>query len=130
MPLPDWSPVFFAALTRSPNVAAAAEQAGITKQWVYKLRSEDPEFASAWADALDTGIQELEGRVWKRACDSSDKLAIFLLKAHKPAVYREQVDVKHGGTIQLEWTDVEIREPEPEDAPAPSGATGGEAVAC
>lgn len=123
-PKTDWKEVFLAALRKSPNVSAAARKAGYTRQWVYKLRQEDEEFAAAWDDALAEAMDEAEGEIYRRAVrgvvrkvfyrdqiidtvrEYSDTLLIFLAKAHRPEVYRETVRSeltgKDGGPIKHE----------------------------
>jgi hypothetical protein len=49
------------------------------------------------ADALDTGTDLLEDEVLRRALEYSDTLLIFLLKARRPAKYRERTIAEHGG---------------------------------
>ena len=39
----------------------------------------------------------LEAEAYRRAMAGSDRLMAFLLKARRPQVYRERVDVRHGG---------------------------------
>ena len=121
MALPDWAPVFLTQLECTPNVAAAARLAGITKQRVYQVRAENPEFAAAWEDALDTGVQELEGVVWQRAKDQSDTLAIFLLKSHKPARYADpQAQQQHGRLrVEVEFVDNDTDAPDQATPAAP-----------
>lgn len=120
----DWRDVFLAALRKSPNVAAAARKAGYTRQWVYKLRQEDEDFAAAWDDAIGEAMDTAEGEIYRRAVrgvvrkvfyrdqvidtvrEYSDTLLIFLAKAHRPEVYRETVRSeltgKDGGPIKYE----------------------------
>lgn len=108
-PKGDWKERFLNALRRSPNVSAAARLAGYTRQRVYQLRDEDPDFAQAWDDALGQATDRAEGELYRRAVrgvtkkvyyqdkhidtlrEYSDTLLIFLLKSHKPGVYRETV---------------------------------------
>ena len=130
----DWKTVFFENLSKSPNVSKAAKAAGYTRQWVYHLRNEDPEFAKLWDDALAQSLDTAEGEMYRRAVrgvvkkvfyqgthidtvkEYSDTLLIFLLKAHKPEVYREvtrnELTGKNGGPIThkdvTELTDDEL----------------------
>jgi hypothetical protein len=115
-PAPDlkaWRERFLAALRASPNVSAAAKAARVNRQYVYEVRAEDAEFEKAWDDALLESIEVAEGEAYRRAVhgvkrekgiyylgekiatetvtEYSDTLIIFLLKAHKPKVYRETV---------------------------------------
>lgn len=93
----EWVPVFLAALGKTANVRASCKMAGIDRVTAYNLRDKDPEFAKAWKDALEDAIELLEEAVRNRAMQTSDTLAIFLLKAHRPEVYRERYDHQHSG---------------------------------
>ncbi len=113
----DWHPIFLEALARSPNVSRACKAAGIARRTAYAAQEADPEFAKAWQDALDAGTDNLVGECYRRAARGtrepvfhqgaqcgeirkySDTLAIFLLKSHRPEVYREKIeaDVTSGG---------------------------------
>ncbi len=94
---PEWVATFLATLSQTPNVSGACAAAGISRTHAYRCRDTDPVFASAWDDALEQATDALVADVWGRAkgADASDTLAIFLLKAHRPAVYRETVRQIH-----------------------------------
>jgi hypothetical protein len=79
------------------SVFFAAKQAGINKTTAYRHRESDPEFAAAWEAAKDDALDLLEATAHKRAHSTSDTLLIFLLKAGRPAKYREIVYNRHGG---------------------------------
>lgn len=130
----DWKTVFLENLSKSPNITKAAKAAGYTRQRVYQIRDEDPEFAKLWDDALAQSLDTAEGELYRRAVrgvvkpvyqggvevgkirEYSDTLMIFLLKAHKPEVYREvtrsELTGKNGGPIThkdvTELTDDEL----------------------
>lgn len=77
----------------------------------YLIRQREPEFAAAWEEALQIGLDRLEDEAIRRAVDGneepvfyqgqqvgmvrkySDGLLTTLLKAHRPARYRERVGV-------------------------------------
>ena len=61
--------------------------AGLAHSTVYKWRREDVEFAAAWADCVEQGLDLLEDRAYQRAMKSSDTLLMFQLRARRPAVY-------------------------------------------
>lgn len=93
----EWRPVFLATLRETANVRFACQQAGISRKSAYAARNRSPDFARAWDDAIEDATDALEAIARKRACDSSDLLLIFLLKAHRPEKYRERHDVRHSG---------------------------------
>lgn len=55
----------------------------------YRYRESEPAFAAAWDAAIEEGIDHLVEKSWERAEETSDTLAIFLLKSHRPAVYQD-----------------------------------------
>lgn len=111
----DWKQVFFENLSKSPNVSRAAKAAGYTRQWLYQLREQDPEFAQAWDNALGSGLDAAEGELYRRAVrgtirkvyyqdkhidtvrEYSDTLLIFLLKSHRPKIYNQPVEQRLTG---------------------------------
>lgn len=84
-----WRHKFLDGLRNHGIVTLAAQEAGIDRNTAYFLRQQDPTFAEEWKEALDRGVDMLEDVAKKRAYEGSDVLLIFLLKAHRPAVYRE-----------------------------------------
>jgi hypothetical protein len=92
----DWKKPFLAALRVSPNVSGAAKRAGVDRAHVYEVREHDLAFAAAWDSAIEEAIDALVGNTWKRA-RVSDTLAIFLLKSHRPSIYRETQRLEHSG---------------------------------
>lgn len=105
VPQPDtsWHDAFLRAIAVFPNVRLAARQCGITRQDAYKHRDLFPDFAAAWDEAKEQGIDALELKLFSRANKSSDTLGIFFLKSHRPEIYRERHEVtgKDGGPIRV-----------------------------
>ena len=87
---------------------------GVDRSTLYKWRGQDAEFAAAWDEAVDDDTDEIEAAMSERAkgwkdpvrdasgnvvgfrWKYSDKAAEIMLKARRPDVYRERVDVRHG----------------------------------
>lgn len=110
-PKKGWVPAFLAGLAEYGNVSKAAKRAKVSRAVVYEARSDDDQFAAAWDVALKQGTEALEDEARRRAFEGvrrekgiyhkgvmvgkevireySDTLMIFLLKAHKPELYRE-----------------------------------------
>lgn len=101
-----WQPKFLAALADTCNVTAAAQAAGVSRDTVYDHRKANAAFAAAWEDAIEQAVEALEHAARQRAMTVSDTLAIFLLKAHRPKVYRDNVSggeddpVNHRHTVE------------------------------
>ena len=113
-----WKRIFLAALADKANVASAAGIAGITKANVYQARNADEQFSLDWDEALEKGIAALEDAARGRALEGllepvyhqgevvghvrkfDTTLTIFLLKAHRPEIYRDRVDMHHSGEVK------------------------------
>lgn len=95
---------FIAALREEPNVTRAITLAGIGRSTVYEWRDHDPAFAALWHEAEEAGTDHLEAAAMRRALDTSDTLAIFLLKARRPAMYRDSYTVQHqhSGSVDVQ----------------------------
>jgi len=87
---PDWAPRFLEVFRATCNVRLSADAAGIDRDTAYWRRQRDETFAARWAQAEQDAIDVLEAEARRRALSVSDTLLIFLLKAHRPALYRER----------------------------------------
>jgi hypothetical protein len=91
-----WRAVFLRALAKTPSVTAACKAAGVPRMTAYDHRERDPEFAAKWDDALNQSLDVLEDAIYQRALTADAQLAMFLLKAHRPSIYRETARIEHG----------------------------------
>ena len=98
---PDWQAKFLEIFGMSMNVVLSAKGAGVDRTTIYRERQRNPEFAAAYEDARQEAIERLEAEAYKRAQNVSDTLLIFLLKSHKPDIYREQYEAKHAGSVEV-----------------------------
>ena len=114
-PKKGWQQRFISTLVACGNVSRAAVRAKVHRSTAYEEREKSAEFAAAWDDALAAALDLMEGEARRRAfegtlrpvfyegakCGSvreySDTLMIFLLKAHRPHLYRENTRVVHAG---------------------------------
>ena len=96
---------FLERLAQTGNVALSARAAGVQRCTVYRWRDKWVTFAKEWDNALDEALDMLEGMAWKRAAKQSDRLLMFLLKAHRRGFYGDKQEIEHsgkdGGAIQL-----------------------------
>lgn len=115
----DWREVFIRKLSKSPNVTAACRAAKISRQTVYRVRKEEPEFEEQWNDALAQSLDDAEGEMYRRAVkgtlkpiyqggervgtvrEYSDTLLIFMLKSHRPDIYRETIRNEQIGDVNI-----------------------------
>lgn len=88
-----WEAPFLSALRNSANVRASCEAAGISRQAAYKHRDGHERFRNEWNSAIDEACDLLEFVARKRAMETSDTLLIFLLKAHRPTLYRDRLSI-------------------------------------
>lgn len=97
------------------NVTRAAKLARIGRQNVYVYRDNHPDFAERWKQAEAQAVEVMEAEAHRRAVtgtlkpvyqggkkvgtirEYSDTLMIFLLKARRPDVYRDNARVVHAG---------------------------------
>jgi hypothetical protein len=89
-----WDKVFLDNIRETGTVRAAAEAAGVDRTTPYIKRKRDPAFAAAWAAAEEDAVDLLveEGR--RRALETSDQLLMFFLRAHRPALYGTNVQIR------------------------------------
>ena len=94
----SWHEGFLTGLRKHSNVRLASQSVGVGRRLVYDHREKYPDFAQAWDDAIEDGIDTLEAIAYKRAMESSDTLMIFLLKAKR---YQPRVSIEHSGAIRF-----------------------------
>jgi hypothetical protein len=111
--------MFLRTLAETCNVSKAARAAKVNRCTVYAWREADKEFREAWQAAIDVAAEMLEDVAVERATEGttkpvfqngvkvgeireySDSLLLQLLKAHKPAMYRERLDERALGGFAL-----------------------------
>lgn len=90
------------------NVSAACRACKITRQVIYQLASDDPEFKAKFTEAIDRGIDTMEDEAKRRAFNGtlepifylgkkiaskrvySDQLMALMLKAHRKKYVERQ----------------------------------------
>jgi hypothetical protein len=97
------------------NISYACEMAKVARRNVYDWQEHDPEFSAAFHRAESAATERLEREAWRRATEGtpyertsywhgepvgtdrkieySDQLMMLLLRARRPDLYREKVDV-------------------------------------
>lgn len=120
---------FLAHLALSANVTESARVAGVERGVLYRWRETDPDFAKGWTLSLEEATDALEAEARRRAlegcaepltyqgkliCDAkgqpvirrrySDGLLRMLLRAHRPARFREAPDMQGSGIISIQIT--------------------------
>lgn len=101
----QWQERFLELFATSLNITLAAEGAGIHRRTAYREREKSAAFTAAWDDAKAAAIEQLEASAYERARKASDLLLIFLLKAHKPEIYRERYE-SVSTNLNINWGDL------------------------
>jgi hypothetical protein len=113
--LRNWQRKFIDALKQTPNVTLACRAANISREMVYRSRRSDAAFAEAWQFAQDEAVDFLETKAWDLAMKRDNvPLLIFLLRAHRKAVYAERPESR---TVVIERPAPTPSPPEPETPP-------------
>lgn len=133
----EWAKPFLETLEETANVSEAARIAGVNHRTPYKNRKKDKAFAEAWEQALERGIATLEVEARRRALHGversfrdkdgnvtstetkySDSLTMFLLKAHRPKVYRDNItmEMRHSGNVEVRFAGMTVSEKKSEIA--------------
>jgi hypothetical protein len=88
-----WQARFVKSLRYAPSVSAACKAAGVARTTAYRHRDENEVFASKWQDAIDASVDVVEARCFKLASEGDPRLIEFILKAHRPQVYRDRQEI-------------------------------------
>ena len=114
-PTPEKQVEFLALLREGRTVEGAARNVGIHRSTLYRLRDRNEEFRRSWDEAWEAGIEALEDELRRRGFEGVEKpvfhsgvvvgsvrefdttAAIFILKARKPEVYRDNARIEHTG---------------------------------
>ncbi len=102
--LARWQAVFLRELRKSPNVSHACRKAKIASSTAYRVREregDDSEFVIKWNDALNASVDRCEEKAFDMAWKGDSQLLQFILKAHRPAIYRERSEVAVAGGVIL-----------------------------
>jgi hypothetical protein len=86
---PQWGGRFLRALRQTPSVNHACAAAGIDRATAYRNRQQDEAFAAQCQDAIQAGVDELKHKAFQLALGGDSNLITFMLRCHKPEVYRD-----------------------------------------
>lgn len=93
---------FLDALEVGASLSRAAEAAGGRLSNFRRWRSDDPNFAEDWDDAIEAGTDYMEDAAVQRAVKKSDPLMMFMLKARRPDKYDRGSKLEVSGGISVE----------------------------
>lgn len=112
----EWREPFLAALGQHGTVTVAAERTGLTRAAAYLRRSEHPDFAEAWDEAIQEHADRIEQTLFDDIASGNftpvDR--IFALKGAKPAKYKDNYNDAaraKGGDVHVTFV---IASPKPE----------------
>jgi len=108
-------------------VSEAAKAACFSRNCAYAHQKADPAFAAAWDEAVEVATDALVAEARRRAVNGVeepvfhkgdcghirryfDRMLEILLKAHRPAQFRENVKVEHSGLEDLAGAICEARQ--------------------
>ncbi len=97
-----WKRLFLDAFRESGIISQAIMVAGVSRGQLRSALDKDPEFLEAFHDAKADAIDSLETEAVRRAKDGSDQLLMFLLKSHRPEVYRENHKIEVSGHLEVD----------------------------
>lgn len=96
---PDWAGFtesqrrFLAVFRNYGVIRSACKIAHVSRFHLWEWRRDNAEFLRAFDAAREESIELMEEEAKKRAVSKSDVLLIFLLKAARPEVYRDNLKV-------------------------------------
>lgn len=110
----DWKPPYLAALREIPVVAHGCKAVGIERSTAYRAREADQDFAKAWDEAMEEGIDRAEQEAFRRAVVGFEEPVIDKgrlayryaryevedIDGHKTEQYRILLD-EHGQPVPL-----------------------------
>lgn len=98
-----WHDAFLAALRQRPVVQFACDAVGIERSTAYRRRDADKDFAKAWDDALEAGIDAAEAEAFRRGLHGYEEPVIDKGRlAYRYERYEEQVEMDDGSTVTRE----------------------------
>ncbi len=98
-PLARWQQNFLKVLRKTPHVSRACKAARVSRSMAYDHRKSNPGFAEQWRDAIEGSVDELEATAFRLATEGDSSLISFLLRCHRPEIYRDRQEVAVAGGI-------------------------------
>jgi hypothetical protein len=84
-----WKEIFLQALATTPSVKSACAAAGVSRMTAYRYRDIDEDFARDWQSAIRHSVDDLEAVAFKLAAEGDTGLIQFLLRCHRPEIYKD-----------------------------------------
>lgn len=130
----DWKPAFLAALAEVPVIQHACNAVDINRSTAWRAREADADFAQAWDEAMEAGVDKAEQEAFRRATVGFDKgvwhqgalvgservysdaLLALILKGRRKTVYAERKEVTGADGAALPASQIVIATGVPSDA--------------
>lgn len=100
--------IFLDQLAVGASISFAAEAAGGTVSNFRAWKKSDPDFASDWEDAIESGTDFIEDVALERALTKSDPLMQMILKARRPDKYDRGSKLELSGGISVEGSKAKL----------------------
>ena len=102
---PEKQKLFLTLYAAGGSVAEHAQRVGVSSVTIYNYVRHDPAFARGYRIAQELNTDQLEDRLYQMATRkgvSGNITALFgVLRARRPAVYKDNLKVEHSGSIDL-----------------------------
>ena len=99
-----WRDAFLAALREYPVIRHACETVDVVRSTAWRAREADPEFAAAWDDALEEGVDRAEQEAFRRAVVGFEEPIVHQGRLSYRYERYEVPDVD--GNLQEKWRQV------------------------
>ncbi len=101
---------FLRALSEGLHVCDAVRRAGVSRSTAYNWRRDDPAFAEAWNDALETMLDNVENAIYTAAMQGNVTAQIFILKTKgKDRGWTERTDINVNQPVNDDWAAAEAQ---------------------
>lgn len=97
-----WKDLFIESFRECGIISQALMYAGVDRKTLRTGLERDKDFLEEFHDAKADAIDSLETEAVRRAKDGSDQLLMFLLKSHRPEVYRENHKIEVSGHFEVD----------------------------
>jgi hypothetical protein len=96
----DWKKNFLEGVRVAATIQAGCDKAGVSRGFINHERKRDPAFEREFQDAIDAAIDYAQQSAFERGKLQSDKLLMFILRSHRPEIYREMKEMQRAGNPQ------------------------------
>ena len=103
----DWRPIFLEAYARLGIISGACKVAKVSRTNVYAERVRNAEFAAAWDELEQHGIDEVELAARMNALGGNATMQMFLLKTRRRELYGESGNEELRGRLDRQQVEID-----------------------